>query len=1212
MAESWFYSNLTSHLASAGILAPNVWAPLYSQASPALKEALPELPPASIDDLRARLNESRPPLKDLEAWIAGAAAHLSPESRGALDQAWLRVRGESWKQSWLRPMAAPGLVVDTRPLEVGELLGFQREIIDSAHQWARDIREHIQRHPSPTAPLPSDPPMPVLETHRVQRILLLDGERGTGKTALLLSMVDAWRREATRTVLPVALLDFDPRPSGVGTYPWLLTAFRALARWLDEQRPGKSPGRDAHWTSLRAAWEELHRKALLGWNRTDGASSREDRVADAREADAGWSELRVSWLRFMDDLARHAEERAGLARNGLLMVGIDDLDLNERNVRDLLGALRLLSHPRLIVILTGDHHRLQKVLARELLREVAVGLPNEVASIAASIPQPDVGEDDGLYSGLAGQGRRPVRRVPQRTTLTVGPHRGASDELDLPHLKQDAHRLAAALLKKAIPIRLPVTKLTTREALQLAASLTDGRKPDAENEHTLTGWLYSAFALPPRGEMKTLDPLGRLVNRTIQWLDDSSRGARLPERCLTVRAVTLAAHRGRPAQEVVWELLDEATDEDGEPLLKPFRDLSSDPDVGMTPRAVAPGGQGNLFTAGMLSAWLPSHPDLRVPELAEFALRLKWPWGGPEWQSVEESPVVSTRLRVLGVSVQIGWPTPKLYLDLELAEALARQVPTDQDPETMLRFWIQHWLNHDRGVSTPLESVPPQLAPLLAHLATRIEQSGHLRRWALHALPLLAAPEHGLSDDSVNILLDFTRQVCRERGEDWQRHSDGWDDRRRKNLARLLGGEADTALKELRSRYPMALWYVRELGRQWYLLHTPRGQEVRSLYEQLNQFSSPEGALSGLDLFSMAENRSGRLHRHPLWSASVLTRFLAEGTRAREFLTALDSIKTTARERAPLPYFLQPWRTLCVLAGLPELADLVRLTDTAESIELLGPPIVLKPRLEGFDADIPDVTLLRVVGWTAWRMGEQLPWPAALVGWLGQLQTILWRTAHPSDEAARQQIKVEPPAVFATMGEPPPLPERYDWLDCERLRLSWDLTLNGLAQRQDESPKARKRYLFVNWVQAVLSTRVDNTWRDRPWHEAVVSEQQGTQLVSQLFSHQPVRLEIRRWLVDLRVDHLIDAELAASWKSAIQRSKVAAKLSWDKAREQLAHMAASNQPQLHQLLRNRQDTQKLIDFLAAKLHKTIEWNDLKALLEHGTLTRLQEWVELGG
>lgn len=1190
MNEPYFYANLAHHLAVAGILEPGLWAKLREVAPERLREVLPEELPDRLGDW---LGEKRPELDDLRAWIEAARQFVPSDAEDALDAADAEVRARK-QVGRTRAGGGLGIMADTAPLSEERQLEFQRDLLKSVRDWCAGIRKRLGPFKRPPEVKPGDGrPSVRLEHERFQRLLLLDGERGTGKTALLLSLVADWQAEQKLAgVLPIGILDFDPMPEGVGTYPWLLTAFRPWARFLDQKRKPAEPG-CRPFNSLSTAFDEVYRNALLGWNRLDGGVSRDERVADAREADAGWAHLREGWTDFVNLLFGAALDAGIVAEDGLFMLGVDDLDLNERNVRDLLGALRLLSHPRVAVIMTGHRRRLEQVLTRELYREASLGLPVQSVYKAQFYQDPQMKPEDrlafdGVY-GQPGEARQVALRVEQDPT--------AQDDLDPLALKHRARLLAAAMLNKVVPQYLSVPKLSLHDALVLAATLSQSG-PGPAGRVELVAWLAKAL----NRELEGRKVFHREAEKLVHWLEVRERDV-APEPCLTVRAVVSAAALGDRAWETLAAMLENATNDDGEGVLNA---LPTDERVEMTPSALdwshkAPVLQATSFTV------LLAPGDESLPAVAELGVRIGWPFPF-RWKAVKASSVVSTLVRLRDTDVPVGWPMPEGRWSLHSNEAMARafeRLPYEA-PDDMLRVWLAWWTG--TGAPKSWSAGLPELSSLLERLGEQARKDLRIRTWALRGLPLLTAPEHGLSDASIDAVYGFTRALYADKDQDWSRLAEEWGSLREAQYKETLGARAPGELADALERFDRGSPWAARLtlgGSQWYDVPTPAGRPVLFAIERLGGIPT----VSALSLFSVPEQASGRERRRPLWSATALTDFLAGGSRGNLFRKLVDGLPSRG---SVLPYLVNAWTELCQMADLPGQAERVRLNENEDGLTISGPAIELRPIEVGFEEGRDFGYLLkRVKGWTAWQDGENLNWPPALVGWLGQLQAVLWRTAHPADSTLCNLLTVVHPTFLASSTYAPPLPAYYDWLDIERIRVMWDLILDRLVPMGNVGMQARKRFLLANWLHSVLSIRHQDRLPSAPHAEIPVKTDALSNLMDAAFGGG--HLMMRYWLRNFQIEKLADAAVTTEWHRVLNKRLAGARIDKSTAVTRLLTNARDKPQELHELLADREAARALIEFVSQQPGYVQEHpSGLLHIVGPDAWARIQTWMELGG
>lgn len=278
------------------------------------------------------------------------------------------------------------LAADARPIPIDELDKYQRERMREFLDLVNAMRDENRGRPAdPIDP----PPWAQVELHRTRRVLMLDAERGAGKTSILLTLLDGWNRQETldpwkpedTRVRPLPRQDFDPHPENIHAYAWLVLAFRDLARWIDNTR--RVSGRDK---SLTEKWGELYGAALLGWSdrALDGAIGKDldAFVVDQLQGQNSWQDLPGKWKHFLDEVLKELEHLNELSPSGLLALPIDDLDLHPSMAGQLLLAVRLLYHPRLLIVLAGEQPHLQEVFQVELYQKALRG-----GSLPGSAPQ---------------------------------------------------------------------------------------------------------------------------------------------------------------------------------------------------------------------------------------------------------------------------------------------------------------------------------------------------------------------------------------------------------------------------------------------------------------------------------------------------------------------------------------------------------------------------------------------------------------------------------------------------------------------------------------------------------------------------------------------------------------------------------------------------------------------------------------------------------
>lgn len=223
---------------------------------------------------------------------------------------------------------------------------------------------------------------------RFARTLLLDGNRGTGKTSLLLTLVRKWHstgsvpgtaswatKEQLKTRLEsagigeedtpadhghirvVRIIDFDSLPREMPFVAGVVQAFRPMADLYNQpvhsadERPEEEPD------TLMDTWHRLFRVAAVSGAAIPKASGLIEQFLDRQEQAEDWQRLAEDWQAFIWKLLERGtriKQPRGLPEDTVFVVMIDDVDLQIARVRELLPALRLLYHPRVFFLVAAD------------------------------------------------------------------------------------------------------------------------------------------------------------------------------------------------------------------------------------------------------------------------------------------------------------------------------------------------------------------------------------------------------------------------------------------------------------------------------------------------------------------------------------------------------------------------------------------------------------------------------------------------------------------------------------------------------------------------------------------------------------------------------------------------------------------------------------------------------------------------------------------
>ncbi len=267
---------------------------------------------------------------------------------------------------------------EARPFRYEGLYTSQREAFEKIIRAMASATKAIDHRGMQVAPTI----MPNIEQDRTNRTVFLSGERGTGKSSVLLTvqyyLSDRQLREESNTlpksagddlhtlidapVLWLEPLDLDPLPGPTNLLAAILTRIdRAISLGQDT---GCSPGvlnpfPDAENAQVKL--QQLKCDVSMAWDgNLDQRAGQLDPDAYAQEvmrAENARLMINSRLCEVLDALAKQVPwVSARQSSNGgaLFVLPIDDMDLNPTRCLDLLRLIRLISVPRLFVIALGS------------------------------------------------------------------------------------------------------------------------------------------------------------------------------------------------------------------------------------------------------------------------------------------------------------------------------------------------------------------------------------------------------------------------------------------------------------------------------------------------------------------------------------------------------------------------------------------------------------------------------------------------------------------------------------------------------------------------------------------------------------------------------------------------------------------------------------------------------------------------------------------
>jgi hypothetical protein len=253
-----------------------------------------------------------------------------------------------------------------------------------------------------------------IDETRASNVVVIDGPRGAGKTSLMLTLVELWRRDLAQEqldevfatsiarpgevdlaslvsgygepdmatardaleplrgkIIPIRVLDFAPLPRSTSLVTWVAAQLREFIDLLDERAtPALSeastravvpwePDWDKELPSRRA-WADLVASAAWGWD--DNLQARKG----ALDPDAYAEELQQSerarvgiverWRTLIGAIVKDAAERhrGRIKTEARIVIPIDDVDMNPQRTAELLDFVRTFWDPQLVFLLSGD------------------------------------------------------------------------------------------------------------------------------------------------------------------------------------------------------------------------------------------------------------------------------------------------------------------------------------------------------------------------------------------------------------------------------------------------------------------------------------------------------------------------------------------------------------------------------------------------------------------------------------------------------------------------------------------------------------------------------------------------------------------------------------------------------------------------------------------------------------------------------------------
>jgi hypothetical protein len=789
--------------------------------------------------------------------------------------------------------------------------------------------------------------LPHLDRTRSNRVLLIDGGRGTGKSTLLLTLLNVYKSHVlgaqepqgfegmAEMIIPVDLLDLQPLPPSTNLALHVLGRLKSVVDAVEPpsaSTPSKPLWDEPSGNRLRDKWNRLMR-LLATWDESlEARVGRQDAssyVVEIVEEELERGQLSEGFRDAVDALVDGYASKfgRGSSKKPLFVVTIDDADMNPKLSARLLELLRKLWHPRLVFLMAGDSElflvRLKEALLAQGSRVSKDGkpylrlahdiydkdIPNSARFLLGALrPDERVKRDREIYSLL--------RRFPIDAHPPEIPRRDASTP---PTLRD--YFLTNIQSSELLPERLrQISELTAR--LRRESPPGEGMTP-ARAMPPIVQWLWQQTVARHSEDDERWKQLGNAVQSS--RLDGQLR---LDTRRIRLRPVMEPSMRFR-VEPTVYKLTLQTMNRFNAVMRvqeAPYLELQTQPAENLPEQLTA-----CWVLASDLAADSRQESPLDVAEnpIDEGAVRfvlaarpasnlepeLEVPWPLPAWQAPVDYVLFSKHWNQ---QLEAGHASPTRDASL-----LARNF-----------LWLVIQICQHRTVKSAVEwNHSPSWAELAEKLvelskphAPSSPRQQQCARWAITAAPLIAAPESGLPQEEARAFLDALVPML---GVSWS-----IKDIRAQRLSRLTempgrtrsNFDPERALELVDGAVPTHPFVQALKG-----LHIPSNRQGgrRSLFDDIEHRSPPPHS----GLFKDKDFRLGR-YRTELRQESL-------GDLPESLYSSLrEKIESRSHHSSIVPVVLTNlWKSLAQQAGRPDVLPWfwldrtrLRMSDKAEAL----------------------------------------------------------------------------------------------------------------------------------------------------------------------------------------------------------------------------------------------------------------------------------------
>ena len=659
----------------------------------------------------------------------------------------------------------------------GDLTAEQRQAAVQVLELTQSLVENSKSNdPSPRSKW--DAVLPVLHQQKFNQVVLIDGKRGSGKTTVLLTLLDLWiqhhrgndtgvRRivdgntdyiKLLKPAIPLGLLHLGALPGSGNLLVHVASLFRPMLNLLEDNdgRPCYQPAREG--LKARKLWTEFMRVAATAWD--DHLSvRRRDMDADSYAIELEETEVRRLHIRqsFFDFIGALREDSSllfkqeGFPETPLWIIPIDDADINPHCTVQLLDLLRILWHPQIMFLLTGDSELFQQMLKGHILGSIARPL-RQLPSNGKSI-------DIVSYAKWA-------RRLTDDIYLKLIPrdHRCLIRELDL---SERLERMEGELVKLKFPL-----DPSRNQSDAISEPLGNIFRTIPQSRHALPSRMRTVVALS--AEIKRLlapesangsEALWSYIDNRWKYYVDSSDEKE--EEKATLRGLITKSRDGEPT-----------VNHRGKVHIWPTRAILADGSIIRGKPSVMM-REYTGFGASYASDRKHPLPEEIVATLLiamsafPFSSNYNIPLGRLCTESINAAYVqIGHAANSVGLDgtqqLWLGWPIPDWespYLWLTFSERWRKRVDflKTLPSQPSIGDLALHYLNvalsviiYDDTVPMSIDSFPSIIGQILSAVEHQQERRGRSPRhrasyeWAVQVLALLAVPESGLPHEFAN------------------------------------------------------------------------------------------------------------------------------------------------------------------------------------------------------------------------------------------------------------------------------------------------------------------------------------------------------------------------------------------------------------------------------------------------------------------------------